>query len=275
LKRCLVLVSGLLGLATILPATASAAVNVVSCPFENVNSGDYADRGFYVTDYQGTNLDTVTLGNTQSVAGAYTITMTARGGTYDGPIVGTSTVMTTLPDTETRVNFPFGGAPVARGSTITFAFSSTGPGLFAYDVGVGPCPGVTQTNGTTPPLDSFRRDSVGLTITQVPSNDFTYTLSGKSLLVGVSFPGTVRVSDAASPLGASTARKKRRLLLKPSRASGSPPTIKVPLLLAKAGKLKLRQKGKVTVNAKVTFTPDGGTAKTQTALLRIKGKRKR
>ncbi|HEX3561202.1 MAG TPA: hypothetical protein VHU24_00075 [Solirubrobacterales bacterium] len=69
--------------------------------------------------------------------------------------------------------------------------------------------------------------------------------------------------------------KKRRLLLKPSSASGDPPTITVPLRLSKLAKRKLRQTGKVTVNARIAFTPHGGLANTQTAKLRIKGKRKK
>jgi hypothetical protein len=49
---------------------------------------------------------------------------------------------------------------------VTFALTlNAGAVPVFYNVGVGPCAGVTQTNGTTPPLDSFRRDSVGLVIT--------------------------------------------------------------------------------------------------------------
>jgi hypothetical protein len=34
-----------------------------------------------------------------------------------------------------------------------------------YNVGIGPCANIVQTEGTTPPLDEFRRDSVGVAIT--------------------------------------------------------------------------------------------------------------
>jgi hypothetical protein len=108
------------------------------------------------------------------------------------------------------------------------------------------------------------------------SNAFTFALSGKRLVVSVQASGDVTVSDAAAPLSATSAKKKkRRLLLKPSTASGDPPTITVPLSLTKTAKSKLKQKGKVTVKARVTFAPQGGVAATQTVKLKIKGKSKK
>jgi hypothetical protein len=110
-----------------------------------------------------------------------------------------------------------------------------------------------------------------------PSNAFTAHSKGNILLVDVSAAGDVSVVDAAAPLSAGTAKKKkRRLLLKPSSGTGNPPTISVPLHLTKTAKQKLRQKGKVTVKARITFTPSqGGLANTQTAKLKLKGKRKK
>src|SRR5215207_4567686 len=107
----------------------------------------------------------------------------------------------------------------------------------------------------------------------IPSNEFSFSVKGKRLLVGVKFPGTVAVAESGMTRGASAAAKKRRRLLNPSSASGGPPTIEVRLALNKGAKRKLRQKGKVKVNARITFTPAGGVAKTQTARLTIKGKR--
>jgi RTX calcium-binding nonapeptide repeat (4 copies) len=147
------------------PSSATAQT-VVSCPFGS--GADSLSRGFFVTQYPGTNLDQVTLRYLTNTAGAKAITLTARAGTYDGPIIGSHTVSATLPmNMFTPVAFGFGGVAVAQGSTITFSQTSVGAGTLFYDVGVGPCPGVIQTNGTTPPLDSFRDDNVGLTITQL------------------------------------------------------------------------------------------------------------
>jgi hypothetical protein len=110
-----------------------------------------------------------------------------------------------------------------------------------------------------------------------PSNAFTARTKGKNLLLDVSAVGDVTAVDAKAPLSASTAKKKKRiLLLKPSGGSGNPPTISVPLHLTKTAKQKLRQKGKVTVKARITFTPSqGGLPNTQTAKLKIKGKAKK
>ena len=112
-------------------------------------------------------------------------------------------------------------------------------------------------------------------------NTFSSAVKGKKLIVSVKTSGTVSVSDAAAPLSAAAAKKKKRkLLLKASTAWGGPPTITVPLSLTKAAKSKLKQKGKVTVKARITFTPDDlpGTQtlpNTQTAKLKIKGKSKK
>jgi hypothetical protein len=113
------------------------------------------------------------------------------------------------------------------------------------------------------------------------SNSFTLGVRGKKLIVSVQARGKVSVSDAAAPLSALSAKKKkRRLFLKPSSASGGPPTITVPLSLTKAAKSKLKKKGKLAVNARVTFTPDGlpgpqSASNTQTAKFKLKGKRKK
>jgi hypothetical protein len=113
-------------------------------------------------------------------------------------------------------------------------------------------------------------------------NAFSFAVSGRQLIVSVKTSGSVSVSDAAAPLSASAAKKKRKLFLKPSSASGGPPTIAVPLRLTKAAKSKLKKKGKVKVTARITFTPQGGfpsvqssQPSTQTAKLTIKGKRKK
>ncbi len=108
------------------------------------------------------------------------------------------------------------------------------------------------------------------------SNAFTAKLKGKKLIVSVSAPGTVAVSDARAKLSAQSAKKKkRRLGLKPSRGSGGPPQITVKLKLTKSAKQKLRRTGKVKVKAKITFTPNRGFASTQTKKLKIKSKKRK
>ena len=144
---------------------------IFSCPFSN-SGGDLWDRGFYLQSYPGVNLGTVTLGYQSFTTGNYSDSLTARLGAYDGPIIGSPTVNFSLTGSvtnETLVTYDFGGAPVPFGSIVTFTQTLlTGPSTIFFDVGVGPCPGIVETEGTFPPLDTFRRDSVGIIVTQVP-----------------------------------------------------------------------------------------------------------
>ena len=148
---------------------------VVSCPFSSSGGGDLLERGFYVSNYAGTNIDTVTLRYVTSVPGIYTVTLSARLGSYNGPLIGSSTAPLLVPSPSQDLTFHFDAAPVPLGSTITFTQSVVGPGGLFYDVGNGGlgdatyagCPGVIETEGAVPTLDSFRRASVGLRITQI------------------------------------------------------------------------------------------------------------
>jgi hypothetical protein len=104
------------------------------------------------------------------------------------------------------------------------------------------------------------------------TNAFSFAVKARKLLVSVQASGRVSVSDATAPLNASRAKKrKRKLLLKSSDASGDPPAITVRLRLSKLAKQRLRRTGKVTVRTRITFAPQGGLANKQTAKLRIRG----
>jgi hypothetical protein len=138
---------------------------VVSCPASG-GGGDLTDRGFYVTGYGAGTLGTVTLQYSAHTVGIYTVSLTANAGAFNGPLIGTwtaSAAVATSGDTPITFNF---GAPVSLGSTIAFTQALvSGPGSLFFDTGSGGCPGVTETNGTLPPLDTPRRDSVALVIT--------------------------------------------------------------------------------------------------------------
>jgi len=152
------------------PLASAQTGTLYSCPNQG-SGGDQVTRGFYVTNYPGSTLGDVTLNYSGgSGNGSYTVSLTPRLTTYSGTIVGaTQTKTINYTGAPVLTTFSFGGAPVPTGSTVTFTqVLVSGPGsppVLFYDVGVGPCANVTQTNGTTPPLDSFRRDSVGVTIT--------------------------------------------------------------------------------------------------------------
>jgi tripartite motif-containing protein 71 len=101
------------------------------------------------------------------------------------------------------------------------------------------------------------------------SNAFTVGgLKGRTLTLNVSSMGTAEVTDAGASGASAVAAAKR--LLKTSTATGGPGTIAITLRLTKIAKQTLRQRGKIRVNAKITFTPSGGSANSQTQRLKIK-----
>ncbi len=148
---------------------AAHAATLYSCPTNDNGSGDRVDRGFYVTNYPGTTLDTLTLLYVPaSGVGDYTVSLTARLNTFDGPVLGAT--LTQIVDTAGGSTvWNFGGVAVPPGSTVTFSqVIDSGPVVSPflwYDTGLAPCSDITQTDGTTPPLDTARRDTVGLEIT--------------------------------------------------------------------------------------------------------------
>jgi hypothetical protein len=103
------------------------------------------------------------------------------------------------------------------------------------------------------------------------SNTFTTHVRGKRLLLNVQASGQVTVSEAGSPaLVASVRKRKGQGLLRPSSASGDPPTIAVQLPLTKIAKRRLKLRGKLKIKATVTFKPLGGPPMTKPATLKIK-----
>ena len=169
-----------------------AQAPVVECRY-SFTGGDLLMRGFYALNYPADDLDRVELRFATLFTNTYTIQLTVREGTYDGPVVGIDTIDVDLvappvpPGAGEGADIPLGGiptvlgtfefdsAPVTPGSTLTFALEQLNPqGSAFYDVG--PCAGdgpacgdlctgdVIQTEGTVPPLDTFRRDSVGVRI---------------------------------------------------------------------------------------------------------------
>jgi len=154
------------------PATSNAfdiTTTLVDCP--GTPGGDQLDRGFYVPQFPGTRMDNVTLHFSANTAGTYTFSLTARTGTYDGAVLGTATATATLTAdilANVATTFRFSPTAVTEGSTVTFAIGElSGPagGVVFYSVPVNDpaCP-VVQTNGTTPPLDSNRRQGVHVKI---------------------------------------------------------------------------------------------------------------
>ena len=158
-------------LAAALAAPLATAQNTTlySCP--TGGGGDQVTRGFYVTGYPGSTLSTVTVTYyAGSGDGTYDVTMTAHANSYGGAQVGPTLnkVLNLVGTGPVAVTYDFGGAAVAPGSTVTFSqVLNSGPGappVLFYDTGTGTCTNVIETNGTTPPLDTFRRNGMGVTI---------------------------------------------------------------------------------------------------------------
>jgi hypothetical protein len=149
------------------PSAALASSVAVDCPF--AGTGDGIDRGFYIDDYVGTSLGTVTLAHAASVEGIRSISLAARLSTFDGTVLGVASVTRTIETDFSKSVFDFGDVPVAPGSRITFVQTVTaGAGGVVFDAGVGPCAGVTETEGIAPPLSTVRDNSVGVQITGDP-----------------------------------------------------------------------------------------------------------
>jgi hypothetical protein len=144
------------------------------CPVSGgILHADTLDRGIYLTGYTGNNLSQVELAYVALTghAGQYAISLTARRGAFDGPIIGsTQTATVQVGDITggeyTFVFFDFGGAPVTPGDTIaftqTFEDQGSGGGLLYFNLGSASCTGVFTTHGTNPPLDTVLVNSAAI-----------------------------------------------------------------------------------------------------------------
>jgi len=145
-------------------ANAQSSDLLYNCGFSG-SGGDRTTRGFYVENYPGTSLGSVVLGlQSASGSGLFSITIEARENTYDGNLIGSVSRDINLTGASVQTEFVFGNVVVTQGSLVTFTMVvSTAPGYVYYDVGDGTaCTDVTQTQSTFPPLDTARRNTIGL-----------------------------------------------------------------------------------------------------------------
>ena len=142
-------------------------------------AGDFYDRGFYVPQYPGVSLNSAQLALSATTAGSYVMTLTVRSNTYNGPLLAVATTTVSLNGSITEnqpVTFAFPSTAIAKYSRVCFILSLvSGPGTAVYYSvpSSGGCTGVVQTEGTTPPLDTFRRYGVNLVLSGVndPTSD--------------------------------------------------------------------------------------------------------
>jgi hypothetical protein len=161
-------------LITVQPAVGGALP--LTCAAEPAG-GDRYYRGFYVPSYPGSSLAEVELQFSADITGSYTMRLTAFADVYDGVELGTAVASQDLNGRSNYVAtaFDFGDPiPISLGSTVAFRIEYvSGPGtvdpnniLLFYRVpsnGDPTCP-IAETNGTSPPLDTWRRDGIWVTI---------------------------------------------------------------------------------------------------------------
>lgn len=148
--------------------TATAADQLTAC--SPTSGGDNLTRGYYYPDFPGTALLRVDMFFAAGEAGDYTISLTARDSTFDGPVIGRAEATVALSDSiedNRRAAFVFDSASVAQGSTVTFEMDKvSGPDgglVFAVADDEG-CP-LVETTDTDPPRSSPRFGGRGVRAT--------------------------------------------------------------------------------------------------------------
>ncbi|HEX4964659.1 MAG TPA: hypothetical protein VF173_27855 [Thermoanaerobaculia bacterium] len=161
--------------------TAPVRASIVdACPFSGVAS-EPITRGVIVPVYEGSNLRSMEFRYGANVTGNYRITVEVHRGSFDGPLVAApQTAYVDLSpynmSVATPVVFDFGGAPVVDDEMLAVRQTATGPGQVFFDGGMGaspvdpqpPAPPVEayETTDTTPPLSTYQKARVGLTLIQ-------------------------------------------------------------------------------------------------------------
>jgi hypothetical protein len=138
----------------------------------NPNGEDIIDRGFYIESYPGTTLSSITLWFSTEVADEYTIQIEAREDTYDGTLVGQASGSATLGASPVSITFDFGDVAVTKNDVLTFIMTWTvGPVRPYYMIDCDEFNSMTaeeinviETDGTSPPLDTWRRDGVAIQV---------------------------------------------------------------------------------------------------------------
>lgn len=145
-------------------------INYPQVPGETI--GDHLTRGFYIKEFPGTSLSQVDLWMFVFTSGDYIFELTAREGSYDGPIIEKSQANIYLTaDENSLTTFNFSSQPVQMNSIVTFAISKiSGPGYCYYSKN-GEYGGIPQgdilvieTVGTTPPLDTIRNYGIAIRV---------------------------------------------------------------------------------------------------------------
>jgi len=202
----------------------------------------------------------------------------ATGLPVNSALASTTIPDATVPDGDSTITGTFApGAAVVAGHRYALVVTRPGASKLSWNQRSGnPCPGqeflsMSQTGSWAANNPGF--DFV-FSVFVEPPNDFSIgKLKGRHLSLTVPGAGAVNVRDASGAAGAQARAAASKKLLKPSTATaGGAGTLNVTLRLTKRAKDRLAAKHKLKVNAAITFTPTGGTAKTKTAKLKLRQK---
>ena len=149
--------------------TVITPARIIEC-ISGAQGGDLIFRGFYIPNYPGNSLSRVELFLLADAPGNYTFLLELHTNTYNGVLLGTDTAAVTLSGSGSATQlttFEFPGVTVSAGITVTFALQQvSGPTasvFYAVPVDDPGCP-VVQTEDTSPPLSTFRRNGVEIRI---------------------------------------------------------------------------------------------------------------
>ncbi len=148
-----------------LPSWASVNTTYSCTSSGHTGNHDSISNGFYVQGVPGINLHSVTLYYTTDTDGTYTLTLTARLGSYTGQQLGlTQTQTVSLSSTmDTAVTWTFDDPTFPSGSNLYFTETENGPGGVQFNLQPTLCPGDNESVGTSAVNNGY---SVAVILTQ-------------------------------------------------------------------------------------------------------------
>jgi hypothetical protein len=185
--------------ALVLASPIHAAVSTVfSCPSSGHDGNrDNVSNGMLIQGLHANNLNTVTLYYSTDTDGSYLVSLTARSGSFGGPLVGSTLTQTiTLSAAEdTPVVWNFAGAAFPSGQTAAFTHTASGPGNVTFNLQPTLCAGDEETVGTSTNSNGF---SVATVITENVTSGGTGCTASSTTLCIDDVPGDKRFQITSS-----------------------------------------------------------------------------
>jgi hypothetical protein len=150
------------------PAAPTPSVTLIDCT-PGTRTSDSIGRGFYIDSFPGVRLDRVDLSLRSQAVGEYRFALMARENVYDGPLIASDTIALSIsaaPSTFYPATFDLSATQVATGSVVTFDIDRvSGPAVVvSFELTSDTTCPIIETEGVSPPLDTFRRPGLRATI---------------------------------------------------------------------------------------------------------------